>query len=120
MSVKPKYKVKVDRCYRIVITDETDKEVWDDFWFGSKDGAVSIGDNALKRINEGTLPCVKEGDLLLDEFRGIKPQEDKLINDSTNLPKNTIYVASDRRNGGDAPVCVPLSWNEKGTSPCSS
>ena len=57
-TTKPKYKVKVERCYRIVITDETDKEVWDDFWFGSKDGAVKIGDDALKRINEGTLPGV--------------------------------------------------------------
>ena len=92
MSVKPKYKVKVERCYRIVITDETDKEVWDDFWFGSKDAANSIAEYALQKINEGTLPGFKEGDLLLDEFRGMKPSEDKLINDSTNLPKNAIYV----------------------------
>ena len=74
MSVKPKYKVKVERCYRIVITDETDKEVWDDFWFGSKDGAIKIGDSALKRINEGTLPGVLENDLLLKEEQNVKKE----------------------------------------------
>lgn len=74
---KPKYKVKVERCYRIVITDETDKEVWDDFWFGSKDGAISIGDSALKRINEGTLPGVSENDLLLKESQTAKMENMK-------------------------------------------
>ena len=73
-TTKPKYKVKVERCYRIVITDETDKEVWDDFWFGSKDGAVKIGDDALKRINEGTLPGVLENDLLLKEEQNVKKE----------------------------------------------
>ena len=52
MSVKPKYKVKVQRCYRIVITDETDKEVWDDFWFGSKEEAEKIGKTILKKMEQ--------------------------------------------------------------------
>ena len=66
MSVNPKYKVKVERCYRIVITDETDKEVWDDFWFGTKDQANEIGEDALTKIKNGVLLKCTARELLYD------------------------------------------------------
>ena len=52
---KKRLTVKVQRCYRIVIQDEYEREVWDDFWFGSKEEAEKIGKDALKKIEtEGT------------------------------------------------------------------
>ena len=52
---KKRLTVKVQRCYRIVIQDEHENEVWDDFWFGSKEEAEKIGKDILKKIEtEGT------------------------------------------------------------------
>ena len=49
---KKRLTVKVQRCYRIVIQDEFEKEVWDDFWFGSKEEAEKIGKTVLKKMEQ--------------------------------------------------------------------
>lgn len=50
---KKRLTVKVQRCYRIVIQDEYEREVWDDFWFGSKEEAEKIGKAILKKMEQG-------------------------------------------------------------------
>lgn len=55
---KPKKKrltVKVEKCWRIVIQDETEQEIWDDFWFGSKEDAQQIGNAVLKKYEQSEL-----------------------------------------------------------------
>ena len=49
---KKRLTVKVQRCYRIVIQDEYEREVWDDFWFGSKEEAEKIGKDILKKLEQ--------------------------------------------------------------------
>ena len=48
---KKKLKLRLEKCWRIVIEDETETEVWDDFCFGSKDEARSTGEKALRELS---------------------------------------------------------------------